>query len=61
MADEPYPNMRQPEQVRHLSETTIAFYDRFARDFWEGTRNHDVSQNYGAFLAAIEGHPPYSS
>ena len=38
----------------------IAFYDRFARDFWEGTRNHDVSQNYAAFLNAIESEPPYS-
>ena len=25
-----------------------------------GTRHHDVSQNYAAFLEAIEGDPPYS-
>ncbi len=60
MADESHPNMREPDQVRRLSETTIAFYDRFASGFWEGTRNHDVSQNYAAFLTAIEGEPPYS-
>jgi len=48
------------EQVRRLGETTIAYYDRFARAFWDGTRHHDVSQNYAAFLDAIEGEPPYS-
>src|SRR5437016_13158602 len=48
------------EQVRRLGETTIAYYDRFARAFWEGTRHHDVSQNYVAFLNAIESDPPYS-
>jgi len=48
------------EQVRRLGETTIAYYDRFARAFWDGTRHHDVSQNYAAFLNLIEGDPPYS-
>src|SRR5260370_6556452 len=48
------------EQVRRLGETTIAYYDRFARAFWNGTRDHDVSQNYAAFLDAIEADPPYS-
>src|SRR6478609_2251840 len=60
MTDEAHSDTHKPEQVRRLSETTIAFYDRFAWDFWEGTRHHDVSQNYTAFLAAIEGDPPYS-
>ena len=48
------------EQVRRFSDTTIAYYDQFARAFWNGTRHHDVSQNYAAFLEAIEGDPPYS-
>jgi SAM-dependent methyltransferase len=48
------------EEVRRLGETTIAYYDRFARAFWDGTRHHDVSQNYAAFLNAIEGDSPYS-
>jgi SAM-dependent methyltransferase len=47
-------------EVRRLGETTIAFYERFARAFWNGTRDHDVSQNYAALLDAIEGDPPYS-
>src|SRR4029077_18470429 len=48
------------EQVRRFSDTTIAYYDRFSRAFWNGTRDHDVSQNYAAFLDAIEGEAPYS-
>src|SRR5229473_6230330 len=48
------------EEVRRLGETTIAYYDRFARAFWDGTRHHDVSQNYAALLNAIESEPPYS-
>ena len=42
-----------------MSEITIGHYDRVADDYWYGTRNHDVSQNYEAFLEAIEGKPPY--
>jgi SAM-dependent methyltransferase len=49
-----------PEEVRRLGKTTIAFYDRFAPAFWNGTQDHDVSQNYAALLDAIEGDPPYS-
>src|SRR5256886_9086312 len=45
---------------RRFGETTIAYYDRFARAFWDGTRHHDVGQNYAAFLKAIERDPPYS-
>src|SRR6202158_2486222 len=47
------------KDVRRLGETTIAYYDRFARAFWGGTRHHDVSQNYAALLNAIEGDPPH--
>jgi SAM-dependent methyltransferase len=42
-----------------ISETTIDHYDRRAQDFWAGTRDHDVSQNYEALLAAIESDPPF--
>ena len=48
------------EANRRLGETTIAYYDRFARAFWDGTRHHDVSQNYAALLDAIESERPYS-
>src|SRR6476619_6221469 len=48
------------EQSRRFSEETIAHYDRLAHAFRDGTRDHDVSQNYAALLDAIEGDPPYS-
>ena len=54
------PRSYNAEQVRRLAETTIGYYDRFARAFWDGTRHHDVSQNYVAFLNPIEGNPPHS-
>jgi SAM-dependent methyltransferase len=48
------------EQSRRMSEMTIAYYDRMAETYWDGTRDHDVSQNYTALLDAIETDPPYS-
>ena len=45
-------------RLRRISEATISYYDRLAEDFWLNTRNHDVSQNYEAFLEAIEVSPP---
>ena len=53
-------NLLSEAQLRRISEITIGHYDRSAEDFWGGTRNHDVSQNYAALLAAIEGDPPYA-
>jgi SAM-dependent methyltransferase len=41
------------------SRRTLAHYADAAGDFWVGTRNHDVTQNYEAFLGAIEGTPPF--
>jgi SAM-dependent methyltransferase len=48
------------EHLHHISEVTLAHYDRLAKAFWDGTRDHDVSQNYAALLDAIEANPPYS-
>lgn len=28
-----------------ITDITLDYYNRHAEDFWEGTRNHDVSQN----------------
>ncbi len=53
-------NALDKAQLRRISEMTIGHYDRAAEDYWDGTRNHDVSQNYEALLQAIEGEPPYA-
>jgi len=42
-----------------LSRSTLGHYDRNARSFWEGTKDHDVTQNCVALLDAIEGAPPF--
>ena len=39
--------------LRKISQTTLAHYNDGAEDFWEGTRNHDVSQNVHALLSHL--------
>lgn len=48
-----------PAELDALSARTIAHYDASARSFYEGTRDHDVSQNYAALLGAISSSPPF--
>jgi SAM-dependent methyltransferase len=43
-----------------VSSRTLAHYEATATDFWEGTKDHDVSQNYGALLDNIEGAGPFT-
>lgn len=43
-----------------ISSTTIAHYDQNAEAFFEGTRDHDVSQNIAVFLGRIVGEPPFT-
>lgn len=43
-----------------LTATTIGYYDGHAPAFWDGTRNHDVTQNYEALLGAIDAEPPFT-
>jgi SAM-dependent methyltransferase len=45
--------------LTEISGRTILHYERSAAAFWEGTRDHDVTQNYEAFLRHIEGAPPF--
>lgn len=54
---EPKPEGGDP---RHFSEMTIADYGRRARQFWEGTRDHDVTQNTAALLDVIEAAHPFT-
>ena len=39
---------------------TLQYYDDRAEAFWEGTRDHDVTQNIAALLKHIEAPPPLS-
>ncbi|MCI4427653.1 MAG: class I SAM-dependent methyltransferase [Burkholderiales bacterium] len=48
-----------PEDLQRIATRTLAHYDRSAQEFWEGTRDHDVSQNVQAFLRQIDTPPPF--
>jgi len=36
-----------------ITSTTLSHYEENAESFWNGTKDHDVSQNYDAFLDAL--------
>lgn len=36
-----------------ITSTTLQHYETSARAFWEGTKDHDVTQNYQALLDAL--------
>ena len=47
-----------PQDLDRISALTLEHYNQRAGEFFEGTRNHDVSQNIAALLEHIEGEPP---
>jgi SAM-dependent methyltransferase len=51
-------HLDQPE-LEAATSRTVAHYARSAESFRDGTWNHDVTQNYAAFLGAIETPPPH--
>ncbi len=46
-------------ELAELSRRTLDHYESNADAFWEGTRDHDVSQNIQALLTALGGRGPY--
>ena len=48
------------QDLENVTNRTLEHYDRHAEDFWEGTRDHDVSQNIQALLRYIESDPPFT-
>jgi SAM-dependent methyltransferase len=49
---------RLPRELASISARTLAYYDAHATRFWEGTRDHDVSQNIEALLRHVRAAPP---
>jgi len=47
-------------QTADISRRTLEHYDSRAEDFWQGTRDHDVSQNMDALLRHVEGAAPFT-
>ncbi len=48
------------QDLAGISAVTLEHYDQRAEEFWEGTRDHDVSQNVAALLEHIRGEPPFT-
>jgi SAM-dependent methyltransferase len=51
------PTLERPSDI---SGPTLNHYNQRADSFWEGTRDHDVSQNIAALLKHIDAKPPFS-
>jgi SAM-dependent methyltransferase len=46
------------DDLRRVAATTLSHYEQRAREFWEGTRDHDVRQNIDALLRHVQAAPP---
>ena len=49
-----------PQDLEKIADLTLEHYNQRAEDYWEGTRDYDVSQNIAALLQYIEGAPPFT-
>src|ERR1700676_5654283 len=49
-----------PQDLQKIARLTLEHYNQRAEEFWEGTRDHNVSQNIEALLRHIEGEPPFT-
>jgi len=47
-------------ELQQIARRTLEHYDERADDFWDATRDHDVSQNIAALLRHLEGTPPFT-
>ncbi|MCX7152800.1 MAG: class I SAM-dependent methyltransferase [Proteobacteria bacterium] len=47
------------KELAGITSGTLAHYNRSADSFWQGTRDHDVSQNIAALLQHIAAEPPF--
>jgi SAM-dependent methyltransferase len=48
------------QDLKNITDVTLESYGRFADEFWQGTRDHDVSQNIASLLRSITGDPPFT-
>jgi SAM-dependent methyltransferase len=45
--------IKESNTFEQISHRTLSHYESVAQDFWEGTRDHDVTQNIEALLNAL--------
>lgn len=49
-----------PQDLQKIAHLTLEHYNQRADDFWEGTRDHNVSQNIASLLQNIDSAPPFT-
>jgi SAM-dependent methyltransferase len=54
-----HPIRLTPEQLAQTSSITLGHYNQHADSFWQGTKDHDVSQNRDALLKYLHGKGPF--
>ena len=50
----------EPRDLATITTATLDHYNAEPEAFWQGTRDHDVTQNIEALLEHIEGPPPFA-
>jgi SAM-dependent methyltransferase len=61
MKSGPTSNMKLKSQdLEKIVDLTLEHYNQRSEEFWEGTRDHDVSQNIAAMLRYLKGEPPFT-
>ena len=48
-----------PQDLEKVAHLTLEHYNQHVEEFWQGTRDHDVSQNIAALLQNIQNEPPF--
>ena len=48
------------QDLERIADLTLEHYNQHAEAFWQGTRDHDVSQNIAALLTRITADPPFT-
>ena len=56
MTQNPSPRLT-PNELQDITSRTLNHYESNAAAFWEGTHDHDVTQNYAALLDALPATP----
>jgi SAM-dependent methyltransferase len=52
-------NRLTPEELAQTSIVTLGHYNQHSESFWQGTKDHDVSQNRDALLKHLHGKGPF--
>ena len=61
VVSKPATNMKLNSQdLEKITGLTLKHYNQRVEDFWQGTRDHDVSQNIEVLLRYVQAEPPFT-